>query len=160
MKPRLIAVPLILAAATALVQAQVPTSPATAAAAAHQQVRAKRLAAIRHRNAKALGLTPAQKAQAKTIRQQARLSAQPTLDKMKQNRQALSAAVKTGDTAQIQALSKTQGELRGQAMAIRSEARAQIYAGLTIDQRQKLDERQSRMQQRFANRQANRTSNN
>lgn len=157
---RLIVFPVVMAVAATLMQAQAPAGPG-AGVTGRQQLRARRLAAIRGRNtAKALGLTPAQKAQVQTIRRQARLTAQPTMDKLQQNRQALTAAVKTGDAAQIQALSKTQGELHGQVLAIRSQAQAQMYAGLTNDQRQKLDERQTRIQQRLAQRQANRGSNN
>ena len=119
MKLRLIVFPVILASAAVFVQAK------AAGPSGHM--------------AKELGLSVTQKAQMKTIRQQARQTAQPVVDRLKRNRQALSAAVKTGDTAQIQTLSKTQGELRGQALTIRSQARAQIYAGLTNDQRQKMD---------------------
>ena len=88
---------------------------------------------------KALNLTKAQKQQFKGIRQQARQNLQPLRAQLEQNREALRAAVKSGDQAQIQSLSKTQGELAGQAMAIRSQTRSQIYAGLTPEQRQKMD---------------------
>ncbi len=94
----------------------------------------------RARTARQLGLTDTQKSQMKTIRQQARTSVEPVAEKLRQNRQTLQAAVKAGDVSQIQALSKTQGELRGQALAIRQQARSQIYAGLTNEQRQKLDD--------------------
>jgi Spy/CpxP family protein refolding chaperone len=84
----------------------------------------------------------------KTIREQVRQKVMPLAAQLKQNHQALAAAVKTGDTSQIQALSKTQGDLRGQALTIRSEAMAQVYAELTPDQRQKLDAIRQRLQQR------------
>ncbi len=126
MKIRHIIFPVMIAAAVALAQADTPGQ--------HGQL------------AKELGLSKTQKVQLKTIRQQARQTVQPVVERLKQNRQALSAAVKAGDSAQIASLSKTQGELKGQALTIRSEAKAQIYADLTPDQRQKMDEIQSRKQ--------------
>jgi len=91
-----------------------------------------------------LGLTADQKSEFKAIRQQCRKDAQPIQDKLQQNRQALSAAVKANDTAQIQALSKTQGDLRGQMKAIHSQTRARIYSDLKPDQRAKMDQVRTR----------------
>ena len=158
MKIRLIAFLTATVLAAGLAQAQAPAAagPTAAGPAARQQLRAKRAAMLRGRASKALNLSDTQKQQAKTIREQARQTAQPVRDQLQQNRQALTAAVKTGNAAQIQALSKTQGDLMGQAMAIRSQAQAQVYAGLTNDQRQKMDAIQARIQQRIAQRQANR----
>jgi Spy/CpxP family protein refolding chaperone len=90
---------------------------------------------------KALNLTDAQKSQMKSIREQTRSTVKPIAAQLRQNRQALNAAIKTNDTPQIQALSKTQGELRGQMATIRSQSRAQIYAGLTDDQRKIVENR-------------------
>lgn len=149
MKLRIVTFFAVAALAAALVQAQAP-------AAAQQPAKAPRLAMLRARMAKALGLSAAQKQQIKTIRQQAQQTAQPLRDQLKQNREALTAAVKAGNAAQVAALSKTQGELMGQALAVRSQAQAQIYAGLTNDQRAKVDTMQSKIQQRLAQRQANR----
>ncbi len=84
------------------------------------------------------------------MRQQARKDAQPIQDKLQQNRQALSAAVKANDTAQIDALSKTQGELRGQMRAVHGEARAKIYADLTPDQKAKMGQVRSHRAKRNA----------
>jgi Spy/CpxP family protein refolding chaperone len=100
--------------------------------------------AAKSRLATELGLTKSQKAQFKSIRQQARQKAEPVTAQLKENRQALSAAIKSGDTAKIESLSKTQGELKGQKMAIRNEVRTQIYAGLNSDQRQKFDAMQGK----------------
>jgi len=123
MKIRLLIFPVIMAAEVALVQA--------GAVGQHGQL------------ARELGLSKAQKAQMKTIRQQARQTVQPIVERLKQNRQALATAVKAGDSGQIAALSKTQGELRGQTLTVRSQAKSQIYADLTDAQRQKMDEIQS-----------------
>jgi Spy/CpxP family protein refolding chaperone len=95
-----------------------------------------------------LGLSADQKLEFRTVRQQAQKDAQPIQDELRQNRQALTAAVKANDTAQIEALSKTQGELRGQARTIHSEARAKIYAELTPDQRAKMDQIRSQHRKR------------
>src|SRR6185312_9294564 len=75
--------------------------------------------------ARALNLTDAQKSQMKSIREQTRSTVKPVAVQLHQNRQALKAAIKANDTTQIQALSKTQGELRGQIAAIRNQSRAQ-----------------------------------
>ena len=104
------------------------------------------------RAARELGLSPAQKSEMKAIRQQGRTQVQPVADQLRQNREALRAAVKANDAGQIQALSKTQGELRGQALALRSQTRAKVYAGLTPEQRGKLDARKSRVARRRAKR--------
>src|ERR1700722_3151569 len=71
-----------------------------------------------------LNLTPAQHAQAKSIFEQARQSAQPLRQQLHQTRQSLRAAVQANDTAQIQQLSATQGSELGQLTAIRSTAMA------------------------------------
>jgi Spy/CpxP family protein refolding chaperone len=153
MKLRLITMTAMAALAVGLVQAQ---APAVGGNTTRQQLRAQRALALRGRvTAKGLTLSDAQKQQVKTIRQQAQQTAEPVREQLQQNRAALTAAVKAGNAAQIQALSQTQGELAGKALAIRSQAQAQIYAGLTNEQRQKLDAAQARMQQRIAKRQAN-----
>ncbi len=127
MKLRLFALTAILAATTAFVQAK----PAKA-------------------HGGKLGLSADQKSEFKTIRQQAQKDAQPIQDKLQQNRQALAAAVKANDTAQIEALSKSQGELRGQARTIHSEARAKIYSELTPEQRAKMGQIRSQHRKRSA----------
>lgn len=104
------------------------------------------------RAGKDLGLSATQKSEIKAIRQQGRDKTQPVADQLRQNREALRAAVKANDAGQIQALSKTRGDLRGQALALRSQTRAKVYADLTPDQRQKLDARQARTQRRRAKR--------
>ncbi len=157
MKLRLIVFLTASTAATMLVQAQTPTAPPQTQAKALPQARAKRLAALKGKVAKALGLSPAQRQQDKTIREQAKLTIKPVREQLQQNRQALAAAVKTGDAKQIQTLSQTRGQLMGQALAIRSQAQAQVYAGLTNDQRTKLDAIQTRVQAKLAERRAARS---
>lgn len=92
-----------------------------------------------------LNLTDAQKTQMQSIFQDARQSAQPIRQQLKQTRQSLHAAVKAGDSAQIQQLAGTEGAELGQLAAIHASARAKMYKMLTPDQQQKLATLQSAM---------------
>jgi len=134
------------ALATGMVFAQTPTpapSP-NAPAGRHHFVRRHRA-----RLAQALNLTDAQKAQAKTIFQQARESAKPLREQLRQNRQALVAAAKAGKSdSDLQQLASAQGNLRGQMVAIRTEAFEKFYGSLNPEQRAKLDQMQQRSHQR------------
>ncbi len=96
----------------------------------------------------ALNLTPAQKQQAETIFGDARQKAQPIRQEMRQNREALTAAVKANNTAQIERLSVQQGNLMGKSLAIRTQARAKFYTILTPEQRMKADQMFERMHSR------------
>jgi len=97
------------------------------------------------RMASDLNLTDAQKTQAQGIMQQASETAKQFAPQLKQNRQALAAAVKAGNTADIERLSAEQGQLMGKMMAIHSEAFSKVYQTLTPEQRVKADQ----MQQQF-----------
>jgi len=94
-------------------------------------------ALLRKRLVNALDLTADQKQQAKTILQGARETAQPLAQQLKQDRQALVAAIQAGDSAKIQQLSTDMGSLRGHVLAIRSDAMSRFYATLTPDQKAK-----------------------
>jgi Spy/CpxP family protein refolding chaperone len=100
----------------------------------------------------ALNLTPAQKQQSDTIFNDAKQKAAPIRQEMRQNREALNAAVKANNSAQIETLSTRQGELHGKALAIRSGAMAKFYTILTPEQRTKADDMMSRMRQRMEER--------
>ena len=89
-----------------------------------------------------LNLTPAQRAQEKSIFQEARQSAQPLRQQLRETRQSLRAAVQANNTAQIQQLAQTEGSEQGQLMAIRSTAMAKVYQTLTPEQQQKLNDLQ------------------
>jgi Spy/CpxP family protein refolding chaperone len=100
-----------------------------------------------------LNLTDAQKQQAQSIFQSARASAQPLRAQLKQNRQALAAAAKGGESdATIQQLATQQGNLMGQVVAVRTEAFKKFYAMMTPDQRAKADQMHQQFQQRMQNR--------
>ena len=100
----------------------------------------------------ALNLTIAQRQQADTIFGDSRQKARPIWQEMRQNREALHAAVKVNNTSEIERLSSQQGELHGKALAIRSEAMAKFYAILTPEQRTKWDQIHQQMRQRMEER--------
>jgi Spy/CpxP family protein refolding chaperone len=86
-----------------------------------------------------LNLTDAQKAQAKSIFQGARQSAQPVRQQLTETRKSLRAAIKANNADQIQQLSATEGHEIGQLAAIRGSAFAKVYQTLTPEQKQKAD---------------------
>ena len=108
----------------------------------------------------ALNLTPEQKQKSDTIFADAKQKAQPIREEMRQNREALHAAVKANNTSQIEKLSTHQGELHGKMCAIRSGAMAKFYTILTPEQRTKADEMMTRMRQRMEERMRERESEN
>lgn len=85
-----------------------------------------------------LGLSDAQKAQAKTIFGNARQSAKPILDQLKTTRAGLNAAIMAGQPTDQ--LAAQQGALIGKLIAIRAGAREQFRALLTPEQQQKLQQ--------------------
>jgi Spy/CpxP family protein refolding chaperone len=88
-----------------------------------------------------LNLNATQQEQAKTIFQNARQTAEPIRQELKDNRQKLEAAAKVANNdAEIQKLSREQGRLIGQMIAIRTGASAKFYQILTPDQRVKADQ--------------------
>ena len=90
-----------------------------------------------------LNLTDAQKQQAQSIFAEGRTSAQPVRAQIRQDRQALAAAVKSGSQADIDRISNNMGPLLAQASAIHAKAFASFYAILTPDQKSKVDQRLS-----------------
>jgi Spy/CpxP family protein refolding chaperone len=91
------------------------------------------------RMATELGLTDAQKAQAKTIFQSAHQTAAPVVQQLKQERQEVRAAIQAGKSEQeIQQLAQAEGPQLSQLAAIRAGAFAKFYATLTPDQQQKM----------------------
>jgi Spy/CpxP family protein refolding chaperone len=94
-------------------------------------------ALVRKRLMKNLDLTAAQKQQAKSIFQSAKQTSQPVAQQLKDDRQALTAAVQSGDSAKIQQLSQEMGTLRGKMVAARSDAMSKFWATLSPDQKTK-----------------------
>jgi Spy/CpxP family protein refolding chaperone len=125
---------------------------AQTAAAPQAGAQGKRVGAmVRRRMLKTLNLTDTQKQQAKTIFQSARQAAQPLAQQLKQDRAALTAAVEAGDSAKIQQLSTEIGGLRGNVLAVRSQAISKFYALLTPDQKTKAGEFRQKAQQVLGN---------
>jgi len=110
-----------------------------------------------NRMATALNLTDAQKTQAQAAWKQAHETVKQFAPQLKANREAMAAAVKSGNTAEIDRLAAERGSLMGKVMAAHSEAFAKIYQTLTPEQRTKADQlRQqfgARMHQRMQHRQ-------
>jgi periplasmic protein CpxP/Spy len=104
----------------------------------------------------ALGLTDAQKSQAKTIFQNSHQTARPVADQLRQDRQALQAAIQAGKSDQeLQQLAAAEGADMGKLAGIRASAAAKFRALLTPEQQQKLDTMKStRRAQRKAERAA------
>lgn len=136
-----------LAAGIALAQAPV-TNPATQPT--HRQGAARGNA--RRHMFQALNLTDAQKQQARSIFAESRKSTEPLRQQLHQNRQALGAAAKANDNAQIASLSKSSGELRSQLKAARTQTMAQFFQILTPEQRAKAEKMQVRIEQRSGRR--------
>jgi Spy/CpxP family protein refolding chaperone len=84
-----------------------------------------------------LGLTDAQKAQAKTIFDNAKTAAQALRSQLQDARTNLNAAIKAGQPVDAPAASV--GNLFGQLTAIRAKAQEQFRAILTPEQLAKLD---------------------
>jgi len=86
-----------------------------------------------------LNLSDTQRTQVKSIFQEARQSAMPIRQQLRETRKSLHAAIKTDNTAQIQQLAGTEGSEFGQLAAVRSMAFAKAYQKLTPDQKSKLE---------------------
>jgi Spy/CpxP family protein refolding chaperone len=103
--------------------------------------------------ATALDLTAAQKETAKGIFDQAKTSAQPIRDQLKQNHEAMAAAIKAGKSeAELTQLATQEGTLMGQLAAIRAKAFSSFYAQLTPEQKTKADQLHQDMKARWQNR--------
>jgi Spy/CpxP family protein refolding chaperone len=155
MKTKILTIVAATAMAAGMSFAQSAPAPQNRMGTAHRSVSPHAQNRRAHRQAmmQELNLTPAQKTQAKNIFQGAWQSSRPIFQQLRQNNQALAAAVRSNDTAKIRELSAAQGNLRGQMVANHEMAMAQFYQILTPEQRTKADQiqqkAQSRMQERF-----------
>ena len=86
-----------------------------------------------------LNLTDAQKSQALTIYTNAFTAAQTLQTPLEADRQNLTTAIKSNNTASIDQLAAAIGSADGQRLAINSKADAAFYALLTADQQTKYD---------------------
>jgi periplasmic protein CpxP/Spy len=105
------------------------------------------------RLANQLDLSEAQKAQAKTIFQDARKQNEPLAAQLKQIHQNAEAAVKAGKSeAELRQIAAGASPLVGQLAGNHLVAQSRFYQILTDAQRAKLDELRSQMKSRFENR--------
>jgi Spy/CpxP family protein refolding chaperone len=95
-----------------------------------------------------LNLTADQQTQAKAIFQGARQQSQSLKPQLQQQRQAMSAAIKSDNEAQIDQLTQQNAQLSAQARAIHAKAMAKFYSILTPDQKAKFDQRMNHMSAR------------
>ena len=118
------------------------STPAAPAQPSQHQGFAARRARFAQRMADYLNLTPEQRSQAKQIMSAARQEAAPVRQELKQNHEALFNAIKAGNDAQIDQITKAQAPLMAKASAIRAHAFEKIYATLTPEQKTKADNMQ------------------
>ena len=92
---------------------------------------------------KQLNLTPDQQNQARSIFADARKQAQGLAPKLRGERQAMSAAIKSDNEPQIDQIARQDAQLNSQARAIHAKAMAKFYSTLTPDQKAKFDSMRS-----------------
>jgi Spy/CpxP family protein refolding chaperone len=102
---------------------------------------------LRQRIIKNLNLTADQKAQAKTIFQDAKAAAAVVRPDLQTSRQALAVAIKSGDPTAIQTAAEDVAKSQVKLTVIRSTAMAKLYAMLTPAQQTQLDQMQAKIQQ-------------
>jgi protein CpxP len=139
-----LATALVLAAAAGLSAA---VTQATGAAGEHRRQSGKML----QRMTQKLNLTDAQQAQIKTILQTERTKIQPLRQQLRQNRLAHTQAGNAAgmfDEAQVRAYAAKQAQIMTDLTVERERARAQIYAVLTPEQRDKAQALDRQHQQR------------
>lgn len=87
-----------------------------------------------------LSLSPDQQTQARTIFEQARQQTQSLNPKLRDERQALSAAIKSDNESQIDQITRQGAQVNSRARAIHAKAMAKFYSILTADQKAKFDQ--------------------
>lgn len=141
----------VLAAGMALAQA--PASPSQQSPNGRQQMtRQERREQFQERMTRELNLTPAQQQQAKAIFGKVREDAKPIREQMRQNREALQAAIQTNNTREIHNLATKQATLQAQMMEMHADAMAKFYTTLTPEQRTKAQQLHQRRMQRWEQR--------
>jgi len=99
-----------------------------------------------------LNLSPEQKTKVQAIFAKGREESKPVRAELRQNREAMFAAVKANDSAQIDKLARERGRLTAKIATMRAETMAKFYQELTPAQKAKFDEiharRQARMHER------------
>ena len=155
MKKNLIRFAGVAAMAAGMAFAQAPANPAVQPPAGHHMARRGQ---FRQRMMQQLNLSEAQKQEAKGIFEQARATAKPVREELRQNREAMAAAVKANDTARIHTLAAKQAGLQAKLVEVRADAMAKFYAKLTPEQRAKAEQLHQQMKQRWQQRKSERTN--
>src|SRR5260370_30974885 len=106
---------------------------------AQRQQGQERRAEPGRRMARVLNLTADQRAQAQQILAGAKQEAAPLRQQMQQNRKALADAIKSGNDAQIDQITRSAAPVKAQLAAIHARAMGKIYATLTPEQKAKAD---------------------
>jgi Spy/CpxP family protein refolding chaperone len=155
MKNNLIRLATVAAMAGGMAFAQAPAKMPQQPPAAH---RMERRGEFHEQMMQALNLSDTQKQEAKAIFGQARETSKPYREELKQNREAMFAAIKADDSARIHTLASKEATSRAKMVEIRSDAMAKFYTKLTPEQRVKFDQFHQQMKQRWEQRQSERTA--
>ncbi len=100
-----------------------------------------------------LDLTDAQKAEAKTILDNARQASQPYVTQLREGHQQMEQAVKSGAGAQqLQQIADNQGATIAKVIGIHASAFSQFYALLTPEQKAKADKLHGQFKDRMGER--------
>ena len=107
-----------------------------------------------------LDLTDAQKEQFKAIRQASKESTKSLRESLKANHQQLNQVTANGqfNEAQVQAIATQQSGIMAQLLVEKERVKSQFYNILTADQKAKIQEMKTKMQERRQNRKAKRGS--
>lgn len=145
----------VAAMAAGMVFAQAPARNNMQATAGQQHTMTwqQRRERLQQRMTRELNLTPAQQQLQKAIFARMREKATPIRQELRENREALSAAIKSDNTREIHVLTAQAGTLHSQLMELRADAMANFYKTLTPVQRAKADQIHKEMRQRREQRQ-------
>ena len=94
-----------------------------------------------------LNLTSDQQAQARAIFKEGARQNKDAAAKLRADRVAMAAAVKSGDSVQIDKLAQESGQLQAQVATSRAKSLAKFYALLTPEQKSKADARMDGLMQ-------------
>src|SRR5574340_184755 len=147
MTNRLMGIPVAAALAAGMLFAQTPAPAPPPGPGRHHQGQAGDRTGHLDRMAQFLNLTPQQQEQVKAIFDQAKQSATPIQQQLKQGRETMFNAAKAGNDASVDSAATSQGVLIGQLMAIHAKAMGKVYQLLTPEQKQKAGHMRQRFEQ-------------
>jgi Spy/CpxP family protein refolding chaperone len=142
----------VAAMAAGMAFAQAPAAVNQQAPAGQQEQRLspqERRERFQERMTRELNLTPAQQQEAKAIFGRERADSKPIREQLRQNREALQAAIQANNTSDIHTLTTKQAMLQAQMMEMHANAMAKFYTTLTPEQRVKAQQMHERMRQRW-----------